>query len=187
MNMSETSLENDERVAELAYEDLGWVGNDYDEPDINQLRDYLQVNNGIKALEVLMPSEIDRAASLFHRDGFVVVRDALTREQVYWLNKGCEREIRNILTLDKYRRGNRGSHRYSFGSASKSGELLHHPEWAMLVDLPTVTPILTAIWGARTYLCHGGAGDFCLPGAVEYQRLHSDMADRTIRGEKIVG
>ncbi len=187
MIMPETSLENDERVAELAYEDLGWVGNDYDDPDINQLRDYLQVNNGIKALEVLMPSEIDRAASLFHRDGFVVVRDALTREQVDWLNKGCEREIRNILALDKYRRGNRGSHRYSFGSASKSGELLHHPEWAMLVDLPTVTPILTAIWGARTYLCHGGAGDFCLPGAVEYQRLHSDMADRNIWGEKIVG
>ena len=86
------------------------------------------------------------------------MRDALTADQVDWLNAGCEREIRNILALDKQRRGNRGSHRYSFGSASKTGQLLHHAEWAMLVDLPTVTPIITAIWGAPTYLCNGGAG-----------------------------
>ena len=185
--MPEAILENDDSVAELAYEDLGWVGNEYDDPEISRLRDYLEASNGIRELEIVSPSEIERAASLFHRDGFVAVRDALTPEQVDWLNMGCEREIRNILAIDKHRRGNRGSHRYCFGNASKTGELLHHPEWAMLVDLPTVTPIVTAIWGAPSYLCHGGAGDFCLPGTVEYQRLHSDMADRTMWGDHIFG
>ena len=48
----------------------------------------------------------------------------------------------------------------------------------MLVDLPLLTPIITEIFGAPTYSVSGGAGDFCLPGAVEYQRLHSDMSDR---------
>ena len=33
---------------------------------------------------------------------------------------------------------------------------------------------LTAIWGASDFTCDGYGGDFVLPGAVEYQRLHSD-------------
>ena len=32
---------------------------------------------GIDGLEVLDPSEIDRAVKIFRRDGFVIVRDAL--------------------------------------------------------------------------------------------------------------
>jgi len=75
--------------------------------------------------------------------------------------------------------GNRGSHRYSFGSASLTGHMLHLPEWSMLLDLPTVTPIVSAIFGSEDYHARGGGGDFCLPGAVAYQPLHSDMADRT--------
>ena len=185
--MSEAALENDEHIAELAYENLGWVGKKYDDPEICELRDYLEASNGIRGLEIVSPEEVERAVAIFHRDGFVAVRDALTADQVDWLNAGCEREIRNILALDKQRRGNRGSHRYSFGSASKTGQLLHHAEWAMLVDLPTVTPIIAAIWGAPTYLCNGGAGDFCLPGTTEYQRLHSDMADRIMRGDYVFG
>jgi ectoine hydroxylase-related dioxygenase (phytanoyl-CoA dioxygenase family) len=55
---------------------------------------------------------------------------------------------------------------------------MHHPEWAMLIDLPTVTPILSAIFGSSDYHARGGGGDFCLPGAVRYQPLHSDMSDR---------
>ena len=45
----------------------------------------------------------------------------------------------------------------------------------MLVDLSTVTPIVGAIFGSLDYLVRAGSGDFCLPGAVEYQPLHSDM------------
>jgi hypothetical protein len=56
--------------------------------------------------------------------------------------------------------------------------MLHRPEWQMLVDLPTVTPIITAIFESPDYLLRAASGDFCLPGAVEYQPLHSDMGDR---------
>jgi ectoine hydroxylase-related dioxygenase (phytanoyl-CoA dioxygenase family) len=55
---------------------------------------------------------------------------------------------------------------------------MHHAEWAMLIDMPTVTPILTAIFESDNYISRGGGGDFCLPGATEYQALHSDMGDR---------
>ena len=185
--MPEAILENDPSIDELDFDDLGWVGNDYNDPAIVQLREYLEANNGIKGLEVVTPDEIERAVTIFSRDGFVVVRDVLMPDQLEFLQAGCEREIRNILAIDKNRRGNRGSHRYSFGSASRTGELLHHPEWAMLVDLPAVTPIITAIFGAPTYLCSGGAGDFCLPGTVDYQRLHSDMNDRRLYGDYVHG
>ena len=44
----------------------------------------------------------------------------------------------------------------------------------MLVDLPTVTPIVSAIFGSSHYRMARAAGDFCMPGA-EYQRLHADV------------
>ena len=50
----------------------------------------------------------------------------------------------------------------------------------MLIDLPTVTPILTAIFDSSDYHLRGGGGDFCLPGATRYQPLHSDMSDRQV-------
>ncbi len=158
--------------------DLGWVGRDPDAPAVRQLREHLKRNNGIKGLEVLQPDEAERAATLFYRDGFVVIRDALDAKQLEFLRGGCDRVIHEMMARDRARVGNRGSHRYSFGGASKTGHLMHHPEWAMLLDLPTVTPVLTAIFGSDTYISRGGGGDFCLPGAVEYQPLHSDMGDR---------
>ena len=48
---------------------------------------------------------------------------------------------------------------------------------ALFLDLPTVAPILTAIFGSPDYVAFRGAGDFCLPGC-DYQPLHSDMGDR---------
>ena len=47
----------------------------------------------------------------------------------------------------------------------------------MLVDLPTVTPIVTAIFESSDYLLRAASGDFCLPTADDYQPLHSDMVD----------
>lgn len=176
--MPETPLIRDEAVARLDLDDLGWVGHDKNDPEVVALREHLAAHNGIRGLESVSPDEVEKAAELFHRDGFVVVRDVLTQEQLAFIRAGCDEVIHEILSFDKNRQGNRGSHRYSMGSASRTGELLHRPEWAMLVDLPTVTPIITAIFGAPTYMCNGGAGDFCLPGAIEYQRLHSDMSDR---------
>ena len=47
---------------------------------------------------------------------------------------------------------------------------------AMLVDLPTIVPIIDAIWKNQDYTCIGAGGDYSLPGA-KIQQLHSDMGD----------
>jgi|TARA_B100000959_G_C14953971_1_gene612930 hypothetical protein len=156
----------------------GWVGRDAHSPELQNQREHLNRNNGIVGLEILAPNRIEDAKRIFYRDGFVVVSDALTEEQLATIRRGCARVISEIMEIDTSRQGNRGSHRYSFGSASTTGHQVHHPEWAMLIDLPTVTPILDAIFESPDYICRGGGGDFCLPGAIEYQPLHSDVGDR---------
>ena len=148
-----------------------------DQSHVMVLREHLEAHNGIVGLEVLEPSEIERAVRLFNRDGFVVVRDALDTDQIELLRAGVDEVVADIVALDTDRNGNRGSHRYSFGGSSLTRSMLHRPEWQMLVDLPTVTPILTAIFGSAEYIVRAASGDFCLPGAVEYQPLHSDMRD----------
>ncbi|MGE0624165.1 MAG: phytanoyl-CoA dioxygenase family protein [Pseudomonadales bacterium] len=182
--MPEPELVADQTAASLPLNELGWVGIDRQAAAVQQLRDYLAANNGIRGLEVVAWDDVARAVSLFHRDGFVAVADVLDAAQLATIRAGCDRAIHDILALDRNRQGNRGSHRYSFGSASLTGSLLHLPEWAMLVDLPRLTPIITGIFGAPTYACSGGGGDFCLPGAVDYQRLHSDMNDRVQYGDR---
>jgi ectoine hydroxylase-related dioxygenase (phytanoyl-CoA dioxygenase family) len=47
----------------------------------------------------------------------------------------------------------------------------------MLIDLPRLTPIVAAIFGSYDYMLRSAGGDFCLPGAVDYQALHSDNRD----------
>jgi len=173
-----TRLKSDPDVINQPLNELGWVGKDRQSPVIQEKIRYLETNNGIRGLELLDPSEIDRARELFYRDGFVVIQNILSAEQLAQLKAGCDREIHSLLANDKERAGNRGSHRYSFGSASQTGQLLHCPEWTMLLDLPTLTPLVTAIFGSSEYRCFGAGGDFCLPGAVDYQPLHSDMHDR---------
>ena len=108
--IEESPLERD-AVEARAYDDLGWVGNDPDDPEIVRLREYLAAHNGIRGLKITAPDEVVRATSLFHRDGFVVVRDVLTPEQLTFLRAGCERVVREMASLDGNRRGNRGSHR----------------------------------------------------------------------------
>ena len=68
-------------------------------------------------------------------------------------------------------------HRYSYGTCSASRQMLHHPAWANMIDLPTTTPIVTEIFGSSDYRVWGSGGDLCLPGAIEYQHLHSDGKD----------
>lgn len=157
--------------------DLGWAGPARSNPEVVAMRDYLAANSGIVGLELLEPTEIERAVRLFDRDGFVVIRDALTPEQTEFLAKGVMESVRDIVAHDELREGNRGSHRYSFGGTSVTRSMLHRPEWRMLLDLPTVTPILVAIFGSADYTVRSASGDFCLPGAVGYQPLHSDVRD----------
>lgn len=122
---------------------------------------------------VFTPDQAEEAAAVFHRDGFVTIADALSDAQLAFARAGAERVIKEQTDADPERKGNRGSHRYSFGPQ------MHHPEWAMLIDLPTVLPVIDAIWQSESYYCTGGGGDYSLPGA-QIQPLHSDIPDNVI-------
>ena len=58
--------------------------------------------------------------------------------------------------------GNRGPHRWTFGWSTKTGHMMHVPEWADLIDLPTITPILKAIFGNSS---------FFFPDVLKYRSL----------------
>ena len=150
----------------------------YDDPNVSKLRDYLAERNGIDGLEVVDAVDVDRAAELFHRDGFVAVANVLTPEQLEILRSGADEVIGQIIESDPDGSVGGGAgglpHRYSFGGTSASRHMFHRPEWCQLIDLPTTTPILTAIFGSGEYIVYGSGGDLALPGAIEYQGLHSD-------------
>ncbi|MEM9035631.1 MAG: phytanoyl-CoA dioxygenase family protein [Actinomycetota bacterium] len=152
-----------------------WPGRDA--PETVALRERLLAESGLRGLEIVEAGDRDRAIRLFRRDGFVVIDGLLTDEQLLRLRSACDRAVEQILALDGDRRGNRGSHRYSFGGSSLTRSMLHLPEWQMLIDLPALTPLLAEIFGSPDYSLRAASGDFCLPGAVEYQRLHADMGD----------
>jgi hypothetical protein len=63
----------------------------------------LKSNNGLAALEVLEPQEIEKAKDIFYRDGFVVIQNALTGDQLAALQNGCDREIHSLLENDQAR------------------------------------------------------------------------------------
>lgn len=156
---------------------IGWQDKAYDDPEVVKLREHLAANNGIEGLDTAESGDIEKAMELFHRDGFVLVTDVLNSEQVEFIAAGCDDVIRQILALDDDRSGNRGSHRYSFGGSSMTRSQLHRPEWQMLLELPIVHEYLNALFGGPDYTLRAASGDFCLPGALQYQPLHSDAAD----------
>lgn len=121
-------------------------------------------------VELVSPTEIEKAATIFHRDGFVVIKDALMPDQLKFAQAGAQRVIDQQTAETALEKANRGFARYSFGSQ------IEHPEWQMLIDLPTTTPILEAIWNSKDYSFIGGGGDYSLPGA-KAQHLHSDMGE----------
>ena len=152
----------------------------YDDPGVCALREHLRAHNGIQGLEIVGPHEIERAAQIFFRDGFVVVRDVLNASELERFRAASALVLKQILQIPgaggrKYlTESYRLPHRYSYGTASASRHLLHDPVWASMIDLPTTTPILTRIFGGPEYNVLGAGGDLCLPGAIEYQALHSD-------------
>jgi len=155
----------------------GWTRR-RDDPGVEQLRQTLKQNNGIPDVETVAPSDVDRAVELFYRDGFVVVTDALPSSVLADLQEATNRVVSDILAVDPNASIGGGAgglpHRYSFGATSATRHRLHEPAWTAAIDLPTTTPILTAIWGSDAYVVGGGGGDLALPGAIEYQGLHSD-------------
>ena len=156
---------------------------DPEAPDVQALREHLCANNGIRGLEICTPNEVERAARIYRRDGFVVVRDALDEEHLALFREGCARRLREILAhpgRDGRRymaETGRLPHRYCYGTTSGSRQMMHDSVWTSMIDLPTTTPILTAIFATEDYLVWGGGGDLSLPGAIEYQHLHTDGVD----------
>ena len=150
----------------------------YDDPGVVALRERLVDRNGIPGLEVVAPHDVERATTLFHRDGFVAVKDALTPDQLESLRAAADEVIAMLVEADPEGEVGGGAgglpHRYSFGGTSVSRHMFHRPEWCELIDLPTTTPILTSIFGSPDYIVYGAGGDLALPGAIEYQGLHSD-------------
>lgn len=150
----------------------------YDDPGVAALRARMWERNGIPGLEVCRPAEVERAATLFHRDGFVAVRDAVPPDQLERLRDAAADVIEQLVAADPEGAVGGGAgglpHRYSFGGTSASRHLFHRAEWCELIDMPTTTPILTAIFGSPNYIVYGCGGDMAFPGAIEYQGLHSD-------------
>ncbi len=153
----------------------------HDDPEVCALRDTLRHRNGIRGVEILEPHEVERAARIFFRDGFVVVRDLLDPERLERFREASARTLKQILEIPgaggrKYiTESGRLPHRYSYGTSSATRQLLHDPVWALMIDLPTTTPILERIFGGEGYNVVGAGGDLCLPGAIEYQALHADF------------
>ncbi|MDG1230921.1 MAG: phytanoyl-CoA dioxygenase family protein [Pseudomonadales bacterium] len=156
---------------------IGWSDKPKDDPKVLELKAHLEASNGIKGLQILGPNDVDEAVRLFKRDGFVVIGDVLNSEEIDLLASGCNDVINEVAVLDPDNHGNRGSHRYSFGGSSLTRSQLHRPAWQMLLDVPVLSKILTSIFGSTDYILRAASGDFCLPGAVDYQPLHSDVND----------
>ena len=109
----------------------------------------------------------------FHRDGFVVVSKVLDEKRLATIRRGCADTIREMVARDPQSAGNRGSHRYTFGTAP--AHFGHQLEWATLIDPPRALAVLAAIFGSEDFhqTASASGGDFVLPGCVEYQHLHS--------------
>jgi hypothetical protein len=164
-------------------ETSGWQRR-WDDPNVVKRRAELMAHAGIPNLPVIDgklvragdAAEIARAVELYERDGFVAMSDALSPEQLEFLRGGVDRNVAEFMEQDPHMGGRYTGRwglepgRYSFGS----GRHLHEKEWCMLIDLPTCTPIVRAIYGSENYYCWGAGGDFSLAGAVEYQPLHRD-------------
>ena len=157
-----------------------------DDRGVIMLREHLRKNNGINGLEMCEPHEVDRAARIFHRDGIVIVKNALNPEQLEVMRAAADEVFAEILSYEGsegrayHTESGRLPHRYSFGTSSSSRQMLHHPAWAMLTELDTCCPIIDKIYNnpgeASEWAISGAGGDMALPGAVECQGLHRDAA-----------
>jgi len=69
----------------------------YDDPDVQNLREHLRHNNGMKGVEILEPHEVERAQRIFYRDGFVVVKNLLDSERLALWREASARVLKQIL------------------------------------------------------------------------------------------
>ena len=99
----------------------------------------------------------------------VVVKDVLDEARLATVRAGVERVVREIIARDPDRLGNRGSHRYSIGSAAEAfGETA---AWSALVDPPPLLEVMAAVFGDEELQCGGCTGGECVQLAL-WSRLH---------------
>src|SRR5215472_13870229 len=67
----------------------------YDDPEVCALRE----RNGIRGLEIIEPNEIEKAAQIFFRDGFVVVKHVLNAEQLHRWRDASAKVLKQILQI----------------------------------------------------------------------------------------
>ena len=105
-----------------------------------------------------------------------MVSKVLDEQRLATIRRGCAETIREMVARDPQSAGNRGSHRYTFGTAP--AHFGHQHEWATLIDPPRTLAVLSAIFGSDDFLQTASAsgGDFVLPGCCEYQHLHACAA-----------
>ena len=96
-------------------ENVGWADRSPNDPEVVKLRDHLEASNGITDLKTYKQDDMEGILKAFHRDGFVVVTDVLSPDQIDLLQSGCTEVVNEVMNLDEALKGNRGSHRYSFG------------------------------------------------------------------------
>ena len=160
--------------------ELGWRSSiPKDDPAVATLRDELSANAGMAdlAASCVWPEDPEcgaKAVAILERDGFVIVKNVLDAERLAIIRRGVDQVVRHMLSFDEARWGNRGSHRYSLGSAP--AHFGFQQEWSVLVDPPALRPVLAAIFGTDDYVNGTAAsgGDFVLPGCLNYQALHAD-------------
>ena len=159
-----------------------WVPN---HSELDQLRHFLaeRPDDSGPPLELLQPDDPElgpKAKKLMERDGYAIIVDALSSQQLEQMRQATQRAIQTIVADERTaggRNGNRGGFRFSFGSAFMMG-LIEAPAslgWHVLVDPPAVSTALCAIFESDNYRCTGLAGDFCMPGCNQYQQMHDDM------------
>lgn len=159
---------------------LGWRGRfKYNSPEVQALREELiqeaGVPGGVPAVSHADPDFAQRAAKLFHRDGYCVVLDALPMDKVEIVREALGTVVRGMVEHDPNRLGNRGSHRYSMGSAPLAFGV--DVALSTMVDSAPVLAVVKEIYGSDDFICTGYGGDFVMPGSVEYQQLHRDQGE----------
>ena len=161
----------------------------YDHPEVEALRAELAQNNGINGLEIFSPDD-DPAeiCRVYRRDGFVVVRDCLSVEQLELLRSGCSKALQMIMDVEPdagrqiMHETGRLPHRYSYGSSAATRQQSAWIEWASLVDLPTTTPILEQIFGGLdNYAVGGMGGEIALPPGLPLRRVEDSRENTIVR------
>lgn len=79
--------------------------------------------------------------------GFALLRSAGNEEGCKAAQERVAQILAQMLAFDGLRVGSRGPGRYSMGAASRSGQQLHHHEWALLMT-DSVLDALDSIYGA---------------------------------------